>query len=97
MSRDPFIEALRAAPNKVAHEALDAGFDDFKAALEPRVGELVKYALWVPPVWVLKGPEKIVEIKRDPSTRFARSGQGRITHVKLADSPCWVPIANIVR
>lgn len=87
----------KAAAERLAKEALDVGFEDFKAALEPKVDELVKYTLWVPPDWVLKGPEKIVDIKRDPSTRFARSGQGRITHVKLADSPCWVPIANLVR
>lgn len=100
-TRDSFINALlsqeRYSPERIAHEALKHGFEDFKAALEPNVGDLVKYTLWVPPDWVLKGPEKIVGIKRDPSTRFARSGQGRITHVKLADSPCWVPIANLVR
>ena len=78
----------KAAADKLAKECLDVGFEDFKAALEPKVGHLVKYTLWVPPDWVLKGPEKIVDIKREGR---------KITHVKLADSPCWVPIANLVR
>lgn len=91
-TRDSFINALlsqeRYSPERIAHEALKHGFDDFKAALEPNVDDLVKYTLWVPPDWVLKGPEKIVDIKREGK---------KITHVKLADSPCWVPIANLVR
>lgn len=67
---------------------LTTGYADFKAALEIHVGDLVEYKLWVPPVHEVRGPVKVLEIKREGT---------RITHVKLADSPCWVPIASLLR
>lgn len=73
---------------KIAHEALNHGFDDFKKALEPKVGQSVRYQLWAPPHYEIRGPVKILEIKREGK---------RITHLKLADSPCWVKIEDILR
>ena len=53
---------------------------------EIKIGDYVHYLLVVPEGGKRCGPEKVVEIKREA---------GRITHVKLADSPCWVPIEYI--
>ena len=78
----------KAAAEKVTHEALDHGFEEFKAKLELHPGDSVNYRLWMGSVHELRGPVKIVDLKR----------QGKkITHVKLEDSPCWLKIADILR
>lgn len=56
---------------------------------QPEIGDRASYWLVMPQGTELREPQRITEIKR------SEGATAHVTHVKLADSPCWLKVSDL--